>query len=97
MITVIAESKVKEGKMEQAINLLKEMVPIILESEPGTKVYIPHTLKGRENKNIIIYYEKYENMETFRLHMVNLSKFGTKLEQVFEPGVKLRTCYEIKI
>jgi hypothetical protein len=35
MITIIAKLKVKEGKMDEAIGFLKEIVPKIKEAEPG--------------------------------------------------------------
>ena len=57
MITLIATLKIKEGKMEEAVNALKEIVPKIKASEPGCLEYIPHTVRGDENT--IIIYEKY--------------------------------------
>ena len=43
MITLIATLKIKEGKTQEAINALKEIVPKIKASEPGAwSIY--HTL-----------------------------------------------------
>ncbi|GAG80831.1 unnamed protein product, partial [marine sediment metagenome] len=44
MVTIIATLKVKEGKLDEAIEVLKEIVPQIKASEPGTLEYIPHTV-----------------------------------------------------
>jgi len=41
MITLIATLKIKEGKVEEAVNALKEIVPKIKASEPGCLEYIP--------------------------------------------------------
>lgn len=95
MTTIIASVKVKEGMMDDAIEVLKEIVPKILASEPGTKTYIPHTVKGRKEKNTIIFYEKYENKEAFLEHSANLAKSLEKLIPLLEPGMDTKTCFEI--
>ena len=94
-VTIIATVEVKDGKMEEAIKILKEIVPKIKSSEPGTLEYIPHTIKGGKFKNTIIFYEKYENKEAFRTHMENLAKSSAKLEPLMKPGMDLKTCFEI--
>ena len=38
MITLIATLKVKEGKMDEVIKVLREIVPKIKEAEPGCLV-----------------------------------------------------------
>ena len=93
MVTLIATVEVKEGKMQEAIEVLKEIVPQIKASEPGTLEYIPHTVKGRENK--IIFYEKYEDGEAMKTHMANLAKSAAKLTPLLVPGMDLKTCFEI--
>ena len=95
MITIIATVEVKEGKMEEAKEVLKNMVPQIKASELGTLEYIPHTVKGREFKNTIIFYEKYEDGEALKTHMANLAKTGAKLTPLLVPGMDLKTCFEI--
>ena len=93
MVTIIATLEVKEGKMEEAIEVLKEIVPQIKASEPGTLEYIPHTVKGSKNK--IIFYEKYEDGEAMKTHMANLAKSAAKLTPLLVPGMDLKTCFEI--
>lgn len=95
MITIIATIEVKEGKMQEAIEVLKEIVPQIKASEPGTLEYIPHTVKGSEFKNKIIFYEKYEDGEAMKTHMANLGKSTAKLVPLLVPGMDLKTCFEI--
>ena len=93
MITLIATLKIKEGKMEEAVNVLKEVVPKIKASEPGCLEYIPHTVRGDENT--IIIYEKYSDKDALKLHSANLMKSLEKLFPLLEPGMDVKTCYEI--
>ena len=74
-ITIIATIKVKEGKMEEAIEVLKEVVPQIKASEPGLLEYIPHTVKGSKEKETIIFYEKYADDKDCARFMENLSEW----------------------
>jgi quinol monooxygenase YgiN len=71
-ISIIATVKIQEGKMEEAKTALRKIVPRVKESEPGTLVYQPHTVK--ENPNIIVFYEKYADGDAFKAHGANLGK-----------------------
>jgi len=93
MITLIATIKVKEGKMDEAIEVLKEAVPKIKDSEPGCVNYVPHTIKGLDNA--IIFYEKYKDKEALKEHNKNLPKSLAKLLPLLEPGMDVKTCFEI--
>ena len=93
MISLIATIKVKEGKMDEAIEALKEAVPKIKESESGCLEYIPHTVKGLENT--IIFYEKYRDKEALKVHNNNLPKSLANFLPLLEPGMDVKTCFEI--
>jgi quinol monooxygenase YgiN len=93
MVTLIAKVKVKEGKMDEAVKALKEIVPKIKEAEPGCLVYIPHTVRGEENT--IIFYEKYSDKEALKVHSGNLRKSLEKFLPLLEPGMDVKTCEEI--
>jgi quinol monooxygenase YgiN len=95
MVTIIAIVEVKEGKMEEAKEVLKEMALQVKASEPGTLEYIPHTIKGKDNKNKILFYEKYESGEAMKSHMASLVKTSAKLTPLLVPGMDLKTCFEI--
>ena len=95
MVTLIATLKVKEGKMEEAIALLKEIAPKVKETEPGCQAYIPHTVKGGKNANTIIFYEKYVDKSAVNAHSANLPKHFEKLFPLLEPGMDVKTCTEI--
>ena len=96
MVTIIASVKVKEGKMEEAIEILKEIAPKIKESEPGTLEYIPHTVKGAKEKRTIIFYEKYADDKALKSHMAGLGKTMAPLGPLLEPGLDIKTCFEIE-
>jgi len=85
--------KVKEGKMDEAVKTLKEIVPKIKAAEPGCLVYIPHTVRGEDNA--IIFYEKYQDQEALKVHSGNLKKSLEKFLPLLEPGMDVKTCYEI--
>ncbi len=93
MVTLIAKVKVKDGKMEEAVKALKEIVPKIKEAEPGCLVYIPHTVRGEENT--IIFYEKYRDEAALKVHSGNLRKTLEKFIPLLEPGMDVKTCSEI--
>jgi quinol monooxygenase YgiN len=93
MITLIAKLSFKQGKMEEAVALLKEIVPRIREEEPGCLEYIPHTVKGEENT--IIFYEKYRDKDALKAHSANLPKNFEKLFPLMEPGMDIKTCFSI--
>ena len=93
MITLVATLKVKDGKIEEAIKVLKEIVPKVKASEPGCLEYIPHTVRGDEKT--IIFYEKYSDKDALKLHSANLMNNMGKLFPLLEPGMDVKTCYEI--
>ncbi len=95
MITLIASVKVKDGNMEKAIEVLKELVPKVRESEPGCLEYIPHTVKGSKFKNTILFYEKYRDDEALKVHMANLPKNMAEFSPLLEPGMDVKTCISI--
>lgn len=93
MISIIATLKVKEGKMDEAVQLLKEIVPKVRAAEPGCLAYVPHKVRGEENT--IIFYEKYADKDALKVHSANLAKSLEKLFPLLAPGMDIKTCYEI--
>jgi len=96
MITIIATLQVKPGKMDEAIEILKEMAANIKSSESGTLEYIPHTVKEEGFDNTIIFYEKYESEEALKFHTKNLRKTAVNLAPLLAPERDIKTCIEIK-
>jgi quinol monooxygenase YgiN len=97
MITILATLKVKEGKMEEIVKLLKEIVPKVKNSEPGCLTYLPHTVQGSKNKNLIIFYEKYTDKEAFNLHSASLPNHFKPVFPLLEGGMDIKILDELKI
>ena len=95
-ITAIATIHIKEGKMDEAKEVLKEIVKIVKDTEPGTLEYIPHTVRGKKEANTIIFYEKYADGDANKAHMANLGKNSAKLGPLLEGGIEIKTCFAIE-
>lgn len=93
MITLIATVKVKEGKMDEALAVLKEIAPQVKQSEPGCLEYIPHRVKGDDSA--IIFYEKYRDKDALKAHFANIMNTLGKLLPLLEPGMDIKTCFEL--
>jgi len=95
MVIQIFTCEVKEGMMEKAIEIIKELVSKVREAEPGCIQYVAHTVKGRKNENTIIFYENYEDYKALRAHLKNVRTMLAKLLPLCEPGLDTKTCFEI--
>lgn len=94
-IITIAILNVKEGKMEEAKEALRKLVPKVKESEPGTLEYIPHTFKY--NPNSIIFYEVYEDEAAAQTHTANLPKNMVEFGPLLDRGMVLLTIVNDKL
>ena len=93
MISLIATLRVKEGKMDEAMAILKKAVPEMRKNEPGCLEYIPHTVK--EDPQAIVFYEKYKDEDALATHSTNLPQTLGELFPLLEPGMDVKTCMEI--
>ncbi len=94
MITLIATLKVKEGKMDEVKEKLKQLAAHVKKTEPGVVEYMPHTVKGQDNT--IIFYEKYRDKDALRIHSENLPANFKDISPLLEPGMDIKTCFEIE-
>ncbi|MCE5263954.1 MAG: antibiotic biosynthesis monooxygenase [Deltaproteobacteria bacterium] len=95
MYTVIATLKVREGKMDDAVQVLKEDVPKLMKNEPGCLAYIPHLVKGEGNGTTLVIYEKYADKDALKLHSANLGASMGRLLALLDPQMDIKTCTEI--
>ncbi len=95
MYTVIATLKVREGKMDEAVQVLKEDVPKLMKNEPGCLAYIPHRVKGEGNGTTLVIYEKYADKDALKLHSANLASSMGRLLGLLDPQMDIKTCTEI--
>ncbi len=83
-IITIGIINVKEGKMEEAKEILKKAVPKVKESETGTLEYIPHTFKF--HPNLMIFFEKYEDESAVQAHGANVPKTMAEFGPLLDKG-----------
>lgn len=95
MIIIFATLKVKPGKMNEAKAAMKEVLAKIKANEPGCLAYVPHSVKGPGNENLIMMYEKYADKEALKIHSTNFPKSLEKLLPLLEPDMDIKTCNEI--
>ncbi|MHA2030479.1 MAG: putative quinol monooxygenase [Candidatus Kariarchaeaceae archaeon] len=84
MITLIAHVDVKAGMMEKAQEFIKEMIPEMLNNEPGTLEYKAYTVGGDGNESKIVFYEKYEDEEAYKTNHENMSKRMSDMSSVLD-------------
>ncbi|MFX1385697.1 MAG: putative quinol monooxygenase [Promethearchaeota archaeon] len=96
-ITIVVTYKVKDGKMEEAIKDLKKIVPGLRKSAPGLIEFIPYTAKWHKNKNLLIFFIKYENVkaskEFVKLWLKETKKVG--FNRLLEPESDEKICDKI--
>jgi (4S)-4-hydroxy-5-phosphonooxypentane-2,3-dione isomerase len=66
MIVLVAKYYVKDGQVEDVIDALKEMAPLVAQHEPECSLYFAN--RSTENPNLILLYERYENMAAIDAH-----------------------------
>jgi quinol monooxygenase YgiN len=98
-ITLIATMSIREGMMEDAKEALKEAVPKVKANEPGLLEYSPHTVTGKGNESIIIFYEVYKDQEALKTHGENQQKtdFMHAFGRCVDRNVKVDLKYCSKI
>ena len=84
MITLIGYVDVRDGMMDEALKLVKEMVTTVRESEPGNIEYTAYTSKAEGNENKIFFFETYENEAALQAHRSTLAPFGPRLGPIFD-------------
>jgi quinol monooxygenase YgiN len=65
MITIVAKSKIKEGKVEEYIALAKELVNESRKEAGCVSYYLNQDL---DNKNVLTFIEEWENKEAIEFH-----------------------------
>ncbi len=82
MFTVLAELKVREGKIEEAKTAFRELAKTVKAGEPGTLVYNFHQRK--DDPRTFLVYERYQDEGAFQQHMGNLAKHAAAFASVLE-------------
>ena len=95
MITLIVQVDVKQGMMDKAQELIREILSNMPENEPGTLEYDAFTVTGEGNESKIFFYEKYQHEEAYRIHHENLAKRMSELETVIDfSTMQVKRCIQ---
>jgi quinol monooxygenase YgiN len=82
MFTVLAELKVREGKIDEAKSAFRELMKTVKAAEPGTLVYAFHQRK--DDPRTFVVYERYQDESAFQTHMGNLGQHAAAFAAVLE-------------
>ncbi|MBN2153945.1 MAG: antibiotic biosynthesis monooxygenase [Candidatus Lokiarchaeota archaeon] len=89
----MATLKVKEGKLAEALEILKDFSAWIARNEPGTLQYSIHTVKGKETNTIVVY-ERYKDAEAFSIHGKHLGEQAGGLIALLDGGLDIKTLVD---
>jgi len=97
MLAIITTYEIKEGKMEEAFEISRELVEHVKDSDPGLLDMFAYTVKGRKHKNKIVFVENYVDGDALNRLTVNAQDLPNyrKLGQLFETVDVLR-CISIE-
>ncbi len=94
-ISQLATWSIKEGKEEEAVELIRELTKAVEEKEPGVLAYVAHRYQDEPNK--IVFFEVFDSPETIKSHgaQPHLRAFGQRFAEVFMPPVKISKLNKI--
>ena len=81
MMALTAKLTVKEGKEQDFIDAMKDVVPAVRE-EPGNSAYIMN--RSKENPRTFVFYEEYADKEAFDAHRKHLGELGVDLGAILD-------------
>ncbi|NMC08660.1 MAG: hypothetical protein GYA24_25850 [Candidatus Lokiarchaeota archaeon] len=90
---IMATLKIKDGKLAEALKILKDFAAWIAQNEPGTLQYAIHTVKGKE-KDTIVVYERYKDIDAFQVHGKHLSERAGGLMALLDGGLDIKTLVD---
>jgi len=94
MLAVVAKIKVKEGKADELVQLLKDILPSV-KKEEGTLYYTVN--RDRTDPNLVVVIEKYKDDEAFQAHSTTpyLAELFGKAQPLVEGDMELSMMDEI--
>lgn len=98
MIYVFASVKVRRECLDRALDCYRELVPAVLQFEPGCLDYVPTVdvdmgLPNQEkDRSMILVSERWKSVEDFRAHldMPHSAAFRTKMEPLLAERITVR-------
>lgn len=96
MLVITATMRAKQGKEQDLIEAMKELVKAVRENEPGNKAYTFH--RAQNDAGLFMVYEMYESGEAMREHMSSghFQAAAKKFPELIEGGLGLDT-YEVVV
>jgi quinol monooxygenase YgiN len=73
--------KVKEGKSDEFIKLIKKNIPVVLKG-PGAVAYLFH--QSAQDPSSFMIYEKYEDEKAFKYHVDHFGDVIAKIEPLLK-------------
>jgi len=90
MMSLVAKLTVQEGKEQDFIDAMKDVVPAVRE-EPGNNAYIMN--RSKENPRLFVFYEEYTDQTAFDAHRRHLGELGVDLRAILD-GAPVLEFYE---
>lgn len=90
MMSLVAKLTVQEGKEQDFIDAMKDVVPAVRE-EPGNNAYIMN--RSKENPRLFVFYEEYTDQAAFDAHRRHLGELGVDLRAILD-GAPVLEFYE---
>ena len=90
MMSLVAKLTVQEGKEQDFIDAMKDVVPAVRE-EPGNNAYIMN--RSKEHSRTFVFYEEYTDQAAFDAHRKHLGELGVDLRAILD-GAPVLEFYE---
>lgn len=90
MMSLVAKLTVQEGKEQDFIDAMKDVVPAV-RAEPGNNAYIMN--RSKENPRLFVFYEEYTDQAAFDAHRKHLGELGVDLRAILD-GAPVLEFYE---
>ncbi len=92
MLTLIAKLNIKEDKVDEFINTMKDVIPKVRQ-EPGNRAYVMH--RSKDNPRQIMFYEQYTDQAAFDAHRKHLQELGVNLAALLDGAPTLEFYEEV--
>ena len=94
MVALIAKMKIKEGKMDEATDLFRDLVPKVAEEE-GTVAYA--VCLDKAHPDLLVVVERYRDKEAIQAHSStpHFKEFSKALETILDGKPDLTIVEEI--
>ena len=86
MIALVAKLTVKEGKEQEFIDAMKDVVPAVRDA-PGNGAYIMN--RSKDDPSTFVFYEEYTDQAAVDAHRKHLGELGVNLAAILDGAPSL--------